>query len=120
MRDDRENKDMLGDMFSGLPEAQLPSGFREEVLEKVMYEAARMKKQKERNGLFVTIALAVLIFVSGIAALMYLELPKVEVRIPDLSTLPFFAYIGGLVFILLAIDWKVRKRFYEKHSGQDS
>lgn len=83
-----------------------------------MQEAVLMKKREERLGLLITIGLGLLILALGIVALIVLEVPKVEFRMPNLTTVPFYIYIGGLVFLLLAADYKLRKRFYEKHSKE--
>lgn len=117
MYEKKKDTDRLRDLFSQLPEKRLPGNFRSELMEKIRQEAVRIKKReehKERNGLFITIALAAFFLVTGSIALVLLELPKPEMRMPDLSTIPFFAYIGTLVLILLAADYKVRKHFYEK------
>lgn len=116
MDEKRQSADKLRDLFARLPETQVSAGFRSSLMEKVAGEAVRMKKRRERNGLLVTIALAVFFLVAGVGMLVWLGLSKVDLRIPDFSMLPFFAYIGALVFILLTLDHKARKRFYEKHS----
>lgn len=110
----------MRDMFTRLPEKQLPENFRNDVMKMVMHEAILIKKREERLGLFITIALATVILVLGTLALFYLKMPDLEFRMPDLSSLPFFIYIGSLVFILLAIDYKCRKFFYQKRSKQQS
>lgn len=110
----------MKDIFTRLPEKKLPENFRNDVMKKVMQEAVLMKKKEERVGLFITIAIATVILALGTLALLYLKMPEMKFRIPDLSGVSFFIYIGCLVFILLAIDYKCRKHFYEKHSKQRS
>lgn len=116
MTNNKPGTDKMRVLFSSLPEKELPEGFRKNVMRSVMLEAARMEKRKERMGLLVTIGLAVLILAVGVLTLIYMEIPAISLRTPDLSTVPFYIYIGGLVFLLLAADYKLRKVFYEKHS----
>lgn len=110
----------MRELFKGLPDRKLPENFRKDVMLNVMQEAIRMKKKEEQLGLFITIAIATAMLALGVLALLYLKMPDMEFRTPDLSSVPFFMYIGALVFILLVIDHKCRKHFYEKHSKQRS
>ncbi|WP_085537518.1 hypothetical protein [Massilibacteroides vaginae] len=110
----------MKELFTRLPEKKLPDNFRADVMKTVMREAVRMKKREERFGLFITIAIATVMLALGTLALLYLKMPDLEFNIPDLSGVPFFIYIGCLVFLLLAIDYKCRKHFYEKRSKQHS
>ena len=115
-----KRKDTLRELFSRLPQKQLSEGFRNNMMQRIQQEARRMKRKDERFGLFITVVTAIVILVLGFFALYCLNIPKIEVRIPDLSTLPFFLYIGVLVSFLLAVDYLLRKHFQKKHSKQDS
>lgn len=113
-RKDKE-KDILREMFSQLPDKKLPDSFRETMMKQVMKEAVRMKTREERLGLLITILIAFVFLILGGVTLLILEVPRLELKMPDLTNLPFFVYIGTLVFLLLVADNVLRKKFYEKH-----
>ncbi|MDD4516384.1 hypothetical protein [Massilibacteroides sp.] len=116
MHTTKRNNDVLRELFSRLPEKQLPDNFRVSMMQKIKQEAVCQEKQEERKGLLITISIAAIILILGILALSFLKISPREFRIPDFSTVPFYLYIGGLVSLLLIADYKFRKRFNEKHS----
>ena len=115
MEAQNNHTDPLKELFSVLPEKDLPASFRQNVMQAVQEEAVRTTKRNERLWLFATIAIACVILALGIFALSYLDIPPIEWRIPDLSSFTFYFFIGSLAFILLICDYKFRKRFNEKH-----
>lgn len=97
---------------------RLPSNFSFRMMEQIRLEALRRQKQKDRMGL-VYLIVTVLALVGGVAAyLIYftnirlfdiivsgIEIPKVSS-----SMLGFYCYIALLGFILLGLDYWLRRK----------
>jgi len=115
MEAQNNHTDPLKELFSVLPEKDLPASFRQNVMQAVQEEAARAAQRNERLWLFATIAIACVVLALGIFALSYLNIPAIEWQTPDLSSFTFYLFIGSLAFILLICDYKFRKQFNEKH-----
>lgn len=110
-----EEKDFLGNIFRQLPGESLPKDFRMHMMWKIEAEAARIRKRNERLGLLAVIIASLAIITLAVFAIIYLEIPKITISIPALSSLPFYFYIGGLVLLLLGGDYLMRKRYRQKH-----
>ena len=106
-----EKNDILKDLFSRMPEEELPASFRANAIRQIMAEAERIRKRNERWGWIAVIAASLLMIGVAIASFLYMGIPKISVPIPDLDALPFYVYIGMLTLILLGADYKLRQIF---------
>ena len=91
-----EKNDILKDLFSQMPEEELPASFRANAMRQIMAEAERIRKRNERWGWIAVIAASLLMVGIAIASFLYMNIPPISVQIPNMSTLPFYAYIGML------------------------
>jgi hypothetical protein len=111
-------KDQLKALFNQMPKEDLPPSFREKMMQKVLLEAVRIKKRNERIGfLLVVLASLFMVILAGLS-FWHLDLPKAGLHIPELTTLPFYTYIGALVLLLLYADYKFRQLYRRKHQGE--
>ena len=110
-----EKNDILKDLFSQMPEEELPASFRANA---IMAEAERIRKRNERWGWIAVIAASLLMVGIAIASFLYMNIPPISVQIPNMSTLPFYAYIGMLALILLGADYKLRQIFERRQTSQ--
>ncbi|GHT30972.1 hypothetical protein AGMMS49574_11900 [Bacteroidia bacterium] len=107
--------DWLKGLFSRLPGEEPSASFREDMMKRIMAEAIRIKKRNERLG-WLSVILASLVIVGlAIASLIYTGIPKITIRIPDLTTLSFYLFIGSLALILLTLDHYFRQAYKKKH-----
>ena len=111
-----EKNDILKDLFSQMPEEELPASFRANAMRQIMAEAERIRK--ERWGWIAVIAASLLMVGIAIASFLYMNIPPISVQIPNMSTLPFYAYIGMLALILLGADYKLRQIFERRQTSQ--
>ena len=51
----KEQPDLLGDLFKRIPEEELPASFRSNVMRQIMLESAKAKKRDERFSLLAAI-----------------------------------------------------------------
>ena len=114
----KKQNDLLENLFRQMPEEPLPASFRSNVMQQILAEAVRIKKRNERLGLIAVIAASVIMLALAVVALLYLEIPKMTFRIPNLTSVPFYLYIGGLGLLLLWGDHIIRKKYKEKHKEQ--
>ena len=106
----KEQPDLLGDLFKRIPEEELPASFRSNVMRQIMLESAKAKKRDERFSL-----LAALIMISlAIVSFVYMEIPKIAIPTISTSALAFYLYIGAITLILLLADYKLRNLFHKK------
>jgi len=115
---DNNKTDLLENLFGQMTKEPLPASFRSNVMQQVLAEAIRIKKRNERLGLIAVIVASVIMLALAVVALIYLEVPKITFRVPDLTSVPFYLYIGGLVFLLLWFDHIMRRKYTEKHKGE--
>ncbi|WP_282197708.1 hypothetical protein [Parabacteroides johnsonii] len=113
-----EKNDILKDLFSRMPEEELPASFRTNVMKQIMAEAERKRKLGERWGWIAVIAASLLMIGIAIASFLYMGIPKISVQIPDMSAFPFYAYIGMLALILLRADYKFRQIYKRRQMSQ--
>jgi len=113
-----EKNDILKDLFSRMPEEELPASFRANAIRQIMAEAERIRKRNERWGWIAVIAASLLMVGIAIASFLYMNIPPISVQIPNMSTLPFYAYIGILALILLGADYKFRQLFKRRQMSQ--
>ena len=113
-----EKNDILKDLFSRMPEEELPASFRANAIRQIMAEAERIRKRNERWGWIAVIAASLLMVVIAIASFLYMNISPISVQIPNMSTLPFYAYIGMLALILLGADYKFRQLFKRRQMSQ--
>ncbi len=109
-----EKNDILKDLFSRMPEEELPGSFRANVMQQILAEAERIHKRNERWGWIAVISASLLMVGLAVGAFFYMDMPKISVSLPHLSSLPFYVYIGILTFILLGADYKFRQIFKKK------
>lgn len=115
MNKETRNDDVLRSMFRQLPEAELPPSFRDDMMKRVVEEAARVKKRNERLSLLAVILASAGMLALAVLAFIHLDIPRIDVRVPDLSAVPFYIYIGILSFLLLLGDYLMRKNYRERH-----
>ena len=113
-----EKNDILKDLFSRMPEEELPASFRANAMRQIMAEAERIRKRNERWGWIAVIAASLLMVGIAIASFLYMNISPISVQIPNMSTLPFYAYIGMLALILLGADYKLRQIFERRQTSQ--
>ena len=113
-----EKNDILKDLFSRMPEEELPASFRANAIRQIMAEAERIRKRNERWGWIAVIAASLLMVGIAIASFLYMIISPLSVQIPNMSTLPFYAYIGMLALILLGADYKFRQLFKRRQMSQ--
>lgn len=113
-----EKNDILKDLFSRMPEEELPASFRANAMRQILAEAERIRKRNERWGWIAVIAASLLMVGIAIASFLYMNIPPISVQIPNMSTLPFYAYIGMLALILLGADYKFRQLFKRRQMSQ--
>ena len=113
-----EKNDILKDLFSRMPEEELPASFRANAMRQIMAEAERIRKRNERWGWIAVIAASLLRVGIAIASFLYMNIYPITVQIPNMSTLPFYAYIGILALILLGADYKFRQLFKRRQMSQ--
>lgn len=113
-----EKNDILKDLFSRMPEEELPASFRANAIRQIMAEAERIRKRNERWGWIAVIAASLLMVGIAIASFLYMNIYPISVQIPNMSTLPFYAYIGMLALILLGADYKFRQLFKRRQMSQ--
>ncbi|MFQ9020404.1 MAG: hypothetical protein ACLR6J_01095 [Parabacteroides merdae] len=103
-----------------MPEEELPASFRANAMRQIMAEAERIRKRNERWGWIAVIAASLLMVGIAIASFPLLTeyLTQYPVQIPNMSTLPFYAYIGILALILLGADYKFRQLFKRRQMSQ--
>ncbi|MDH6305755.1 hypothetical protein M2459_002489 [Parabacteroides sp. PF5-5] len=111
-----EEKDILKTLFGRMPEADLPASFRDNVMRQVFAEALKVKRRNECFALLSVIVASVAIIALAVVSLVYMDLPKMAISLPDLSSVPFYLYIGMLTLLLLFGDYKMRKTYRKKHS----
>ena len=113
-----EKNDILKDLFSRMPEEELPASFRANAIRQIMAEAERIRKRNERWGWIAVIADSLHMIGIAIASLLYMGITKISVQIPDMSAFPFYAYIGMLALILLGADYKFRQIYKRRQMSQ--
>lgn len=120
MNANKEN-DYLKDLFGRLPEEPLPADFRVQIMQKIREEAIRAGKRNERLSRFCLILASLVMLALGIAAVIYLGVPKFSFTISAeaVQTLPFYLYIAFLAFLLLFADHYFRKKYRERQEGED-
>lgn len=74
--------------------------------------------RNERWGWIAVIAASLLMVGIAIASFLYMNISPISVQIPNMSTLPFYAYIGMLALILLGADYKFRQLFKRRQMSQ--
>ena len=113
-----EKNDILKDLFSRMPEEELPASFRANAIRQIMAEAERIRKRNERWGWIAVIAASLLMVGIAIASFRYRNISPISVQLPNMRPLPFYAYIGMLALILLGADYKFRQLFKRRQMSQ--
>lgn len=109
----QQQPDKWQDLFRQLPEKELPPDFRFHVMQQVMQEAVRQQKRNERIGLLLAALASALMAGLAIAALFYIDLPRLSIPFIRPSDFPFYLYIGALSLLLLWADHKLRRAFHK-------
>ena len=107
----KEQPDLLGDLFKRIPEEELPASFRSNVMRQIMLESAKAKK---RFSLLAAIVASLIMISLAIVSFVYMEIPKIAVPTISTSALAFYLYIGAITLILLLADYKLRNLFHKK------
>ena len=101
----KEQPDLLGDLFKRIPEEELPASFRSNVMRQIMLESAKAKKRDERFSLLAAIVASLIMISLAIVSFVYMEIPKIAVPTISTSALAFYLYIGAITLILLLADY---------------
>ena len=109
----KQEKDILKDLFRNMQEEPLPASFRMNVMEQITKEAIKIKKRNERMGLIAVILASLFMVALGIAAFLYMDLPKITIEPIHPSTLHFYLFIGSIVLFLLYLDYRLRRLFHK-------
>lgn len=117
MNRNNKNDDMLKSIFQRLPENDLPSSFRERIMQQVVIEAAKKKKRNVVLTISSLTLASVIMLAFAVVSIIYMDLPKLEIDVKELTSLPFYLYIGTLVILLLGGDHILRKKYLRKHSN---
>lgn len=110
----KEQPDLLGDLFKRIPEEELPASFRSNVMRQIMLESVKAKKRDERFSLLAAIVASLIMISLAIVSFVYMEIPKIAVPTISTSALAFYLYIGAITLILLLADYKLRNLFHKK------
>ncbi|WP_165154596.1 hypothetical protein [Parabacteroides sp. ZJ-118] len=110
----KERPDFLRDLFSRIPEEELPASFRSNVMRQIMLESVKAKKRDERFGLLAVILASLVMISLAVASLIYMGIPRISLPALDTSALAFYLYIGALALILLLADYKLRNLLLHK------
>ena len=102
----KEQPDLLGDLFKRIPEEELPASFRSNVMRQIMLESAKAKKRDERFSLLAAIVASLIMISLAIVSFVYMEIPKIAIPTISTSALAFYLYIGAITLILLLADYK--------------
>ena len=108
----KEQPDLLGDLFKRIPEEELPASFRSNVMRQIMLESAKAKKRDERFSLLAAIVPSLIMI--SLVSFVYMEIPKIAIPTISTSALAFYLYIGAITLILLLADYKLRNLFHKK------
>ena len=107
----KEQPDFLGDLFSRIPEEELPASFRSNVMRQIMLESV---KRNERFSLLAVILASLIMISLAVASFIYMEIPQISLPVLDTSALVFYLYIGAIALILLLADYKLRNMLHKK------
>jgi hypothetical protein len=112
--------DWLKTLFGRMPEEPLPDSFREDMMKRIRAETVRMKKRSERIGLLSVILASSAMMGLATGALLYMGIPRLEWEwtLPELTSLPFYLYIGALTLLLLGIDHAFRRMYKKKRQNR--
>lgn len=96
----------------------LPSNFSFRMMEQIRLEAARQQKRRERRG-FIALIAVVVALVGGVAGYLFysmkarlsdVTIPHLELPQTSSPVMGFYCYIAVLGFILLGIDYWLRRK----------
>ena len=112
----KEQPDLLGDLFKRIPEEELPASFRSNVMRQIMLESAKAKKRDERFSLLAAIVASLIMISLAIVSFVYMEIPKIAVPTISTSALAFYLYIGAITLILLLAESISQERISTKRA----
>lgn len=110
----KEQPDFLGDLFSRVPEEELPASFRSNMMRQILLESAKVKKRNERFSLLAVILASFIMISLAIASLIYMKVPQINLPHINTEVLSFYLYIGALTLLLLWGDFQLRKLFHKR------
>lgn len=113
-----EKNDLLKELFDRMPEEELPASFRADVMKQITAEAERIRKRTRRWEWVALIAASLFMIGLATASLLYMDLPRISMQLPDMRALPFYVYIGVLTLILLGADYKFRQLFEKRRTSR--
>ncbi|MDR1645186.1 MAG: hypothetical protein LBS05_05105 [Tannerellaceae bacterium] len=115
MNKNEKETDWLKLLFSRLPEEDLNASFCNDTMKRILKEAARKKRRNEFMGLAAVSLASLAIMGIAAGAIFYAGIPRIEWRMPDLPSLPFYLYIGVLSLLLLGMDFLLRRAYRKRH-----
>ena len=69
----KEQPDLLGDLFKHIPEEELPASFRSNVMRQIMLESAKAKKRNERFSLLAAIVASLIMISLAVVSFTYTQ-----------------------------------------------
>jgi fumarate reductase subunit D len=109
-------------LLRNMPQNQgdLTQNFKDTLMARIVKEAEKQKKSRERIALLSTVAASIGIIAIAVCTILLSGIKMPEVKIPQFNytTLSFYSYIGGLALILLGIDHLFCKAYRKKHGGE--
>lgn len=115
MNKKEQEQDWLKALFGRLPGEDLPDSFKEALMKRIDAEAARIRKRNELIGLLIVSLASLAIAALAAGALFYAGVRWKRWELPELVSLPFYLYIGGLTLLLLGADHLLRRTYRKKH-----
>lgn len=124
----QNEKDILVKLFREMPDEQLPSGFRNNLMLRIQSETIRVQKRKERfvilcvvfaSLIMILTALFLLVFNFSSDTVDFSRLIMPQLQWPsffefDQTSVHFYTYVGLLVLALLIADNRIRHSFFKK------
>ena len=101
----KEQPDLLGDLFKRIPEEELPASFRSNVMRQIMLESAKAKKRDERFSLLAAIVASLIMISLAIVSFVYMEIHKIAIPAISTSALAFYIYIETNTLKILLEDF---------------
>lgn len=118
METKRKNGDLLKQALERRKDANLSSNFSFRMMEQIRLEAAQQQKRKNRILLWALIA-TVFLLVGGVAAYLVgvmnirpslAMIPTLRMPEVSFSVVGFYAYIAFLGFVMLGLDYWLRRK----------
>jgi len=109
------SNDWLKPLFNRLPQTSPSPAFRRQMMLRIERETKRRHLRNACTAWLSIIGCTLIVLGLGVAALLYVGLPRITWTLPPLPSLPFYLYIGALTLLLLAFDHLLRQTYKKRH-----